>query len=470
MAMSDDAISDLEKLIKKARQKDLPFGLCLGKKPEDNVMILSLKKSGDVLMRQAKQEGETGKVTYGMVSVQGKIMSLTLEGKELPGLAKNMKIFLNKINLKMKVVILDASGNELESDGDEDLDTLEGGAEDNDTDTSAEDVKTSDDAETNETEAAAPPTEEPGDTDTKSTQDNTDPQAEKWAKVSAALDPRVKAFAASNDPKAPAIAKAWEGGVAAAQKGDYRMAMAVATKISPVVTAATAAPQDANTDTAPETDAANTAPNPDAEKWARLEGPMDALFTEVMKLNPPDASRLRSVWMAATESAENNDFTKAVAIATRLKPMLDAAKTAGVSAQDQEIPKDVVPFHKSKLAWESARGKMKDELDKLVKAIQAACANDEELKDLSQNAAGLTEYLMQFDERLENALEDIIASPPGAQRDALKKQAVGIIDGYRGVLSADFFKDVDENNGFANVKVTATASASLAAISKVLAA
>lgn len=444
MAMTDDAISELTKLIKKARQQDLPFGLCLGKKPEDNFMVLSLKKSSDVLMRQAKQEGETSKVTHGMIAVQGKIMSATLEGKMLPGLAKNMKIFLNKIGIKMKVVILDADGSELDADGDEDLDT---DAQDNGI------------AETQAGEDAQDPAQgavDQGGNDADAAEDSTDLLPAKWAALSAALDPLVKTFAASNAPKAAAISKAWDGGLAAAQNGDFRTAFAVASKIRPVVTAAS--------------DADTAQPSPDAQKWARLEAPLGALFAQVMKLNPPEATRIRAVWMAATESATAGDHAKAVAIATRLKPMLDAAQAAGVSSQDQEIPKDVVPFHKSKLAWEAARGKMKEELGKLVKAIEAACADDEELQEVSQNAASLADYLLDFDTRLEKTLEDIIASPPGAGRDALKKQAIAIIESYRGALAEDFFKDVDDNNGFANVKVTATASASLAAISKVLAA
>lgn len=471
MAMTTESIAELEKLVKKARQKDLPFGLCLGKKPEDNVLVLDLKKGPEVLMRKAKAEGETGKVTFGTVGVAGKIMSVTLQGKMLPGLAKNMKVFLSKIGIKMKVVILDETGNQLDSDGDD--------SDDNDLsqDTTAAETTDADPAPAEATrpeeapvaaepepvqEAAADTTAEPAET----------PEAANWKKIRADFDPRIKAFAASNDPKAAAIAKAWQGAIEAAEAEKFNVATAVAKKIGPVLQAAAAAASAAPAEPEPTTEppAEAPAPNPDAAKWARIEGPIGDLYTEVMKLNPPEATKLRSVWMAATESAQNNDFTKGVAIATRLKPMLDAAKSAGVSAQDQEIPTDVVPFHKSKLAWESARKKMDSEISGLVTAIVDACAGDEDLSDIASNAKQLADRLTVFETKLEDALNTIINTPSGPQRDTAKSQAVTVIGGFQTLLGEPFFQDVDANNGFKQVKVTETASKSLEAITKILAA
>ncbi len=497
MAMTPEALSDFEKMIVKARQKDLPFGLCLGKKPEDNVMVLDLKKSPTVLMRQAKQDGETGKVTCGTLGVKGKIMSLTLEHKMLPGLAKNMKMFFTKNKLKMKVVILDPSGNVLESEDDDEL-PVDGAQPEAgfDQDTGADSAATSD-AASEQTSAAAepapdippppPPPPPPGD----------EASAVKWMKLSTELDPRVKAFAESGHPKAAAIVKAWEGGQAAAEKGNFKVALAVAEKIKPVVTApqtttsaatesaaATDTAADAAPATPPETAAdppADPAPDiqpsaapastdPNAAKWAQIEARVGALYLEVMKLNPPDSSKLRTVWMAATESAQMNDFTKAVAIGGRIEPMLQAARTAAASAQNDAAPPSIVPFQKSKLAWESARAKMKSEVDSLVEAIKAACAGDEDLKEIADNASDLHKHLETLDDRLDDALNAVINAPAGPPRDSAKQDAVKAIATLQAALSQPFFQDVDSNNGFKPVKVTETAMKSLSAIAKIMAA
>lgn len=467
MAMPAEAIAELEKLVKKARQKDLPFGLCLGKKPEDNVMVLDLKKGPEVLMRSAKKDGETGKVTYGTVGVKGKIMSLTLEGKMLPGLAKNMKVFMSKIGIKMKVVILDETGAELDSDGDEDLDLDATDSDDIDVDL-GETTESAVEPEEQVIPEAPPAPEMPSEETAKAAEptETEDPQKAKWAKLQAAFDPKVKAFAASGHPKAAAIAKAWDGGVAAGEQGNYKIAFAVAEKIKPAVEAATQAETTA-TDAQPEAaPAASTDPN--AAKWAKIHDPIEALYLEVMKLNPPDASKLRTIWMAATESAIGEDFTKAIAIATRIKPMLDAAKAAGVSEQDEVIPADIVPFQKSKMAWESARGKMRDEVGKLVDAIKAACAADDELKSVADSADDLHKQLESLDDRLDDALNTVINAPIGPQRVAAMQNALKAIENLQSNLQQPFFQDVDSNNGFKSVKVTETAVKSLTAISKII--
>ena len=444
MPMSDDAIDELTALLKKARQKDLPFGLCLGKKPEDNVMVLDLKKSSEVLMRTAKKDGETSKVTHGQVGVQGKIISMTLGGKMLPGLAKNMKMFLNKNKIKMKVVILDESGQELESDGDEDA---------VDQDTSDQDQ-----AEALDTQTEAENTDDADDAQIAAdTGDEDDPLAAKWASVHDELDSAVARFAGSGHPKAAAIAKAWEGGLTAANSGNYKVALAVGAKIKPLVLEDSG---DANT--------GETADDPNAARWAQLQGPIEKLFLEVMNLNPADAGKLRAVWAAAGEAARAGDFTKAIAIASKLKPMLDAAKAAGASAGEQAVPQDIVAFQKSKLAWSSARDKMQGELGQLITAIKDACGDSEELKPVVSKADGLNKQLDGLNTVLDDALDAVINAPVGPQRVSAMQTALKVVGDLQAKLKEPFFQDVDSKNGFTSVKVTETASKSLGAIAKII--
>ena len=433
MAMSDEDLADLQKLLKKARQKPLAYGLCLGKKPEDNVMYLDLKKSGEVMMRKAKADGETGKVTYGEASVKGKIISLTVEGKMLPGLAKNMKMFMTKQGMKMKVVILDPDGNMLESDGDED------------------------ETPTDEDAKLATPEEDSSDAN-DAQEDN--PLMGQWAQVSTALEPHVTRFVGSGDGKAAAVSQAWAGATAAAEKGDYKSAMAVAAKIKPLVTAT---PSGDGGENPAETD-------PNQAKWDKAVDALTALYEAAMKTNPPERSKLTAAWGMATEKAGAGDYAGALAVAARIKPLLDAAAQAGSSGQEAEVPKDVVAFQKSRVLWVGTKTKMKSEMDKLVRAIQQACADDEELAEAAQEAANLHDYLDSFDERLEDILDQITNTPEGDNRTKLKKDAVGAITAYKTALSDSFFADVDDNNGFANVAITKTANASLEKIAQVLAA
>lgn len=454
VGMNEEAIADLTTLIKKARQRELPFGLCLGKKPEDNVMYLDLKKPPETMMRRAKADGETSKVTFGTCAVEGKIINLALQGKMLPGLAKNMKMFFIKNKLKFKVVILDADGGVLEADGDEDeMDGVDGGApvDASDMDAGADGVQ---DTAEPEVAADAPqpdiPAPEGAQVDASS-----DPAAEQWSKVSAALTPLIAAFAQSGDARAPAVAKAWEGAEGAAQKSDYKSAMAVAGKLRAVVAGAPPA---------------ETATDPNAAKWAQLEDALSALYTKAMAKNPPNRSNLEARWAMATESAGSQDFTKALAIAAKLKPLLDEALAATSSGQEGEIPKDVVPFQKSRILWQKTREKMFDEMGKLEKAITAACSGEEDLAEVVQSVSSLTDRLKGFDTSLEDILEKITVTAAGPGREQLKKEAVQAIGTYQSALQDPFFQDVDSNNGFVNVKVAASANASLASISKVLAA
>lgn len=436
MAMSDEELSNLDKMIAKARQKPLAYGLCLGKKPEDNMLYLDLKKSPDVMMRKAKADGETGKVTCGEAEVKGKILTLTIEGKMLPGLAKNMKTFMTKQGMKMKVVIADANGNVLEADGDEDVnDQIE-----------------ADDAGQVEQDVAQEDTNE----------QNVDPMAGQWAKVSAALTPHVDRFVAAGSDKAAPVSAAWAKADEAAQKGDYKSALAIAAKLKPVVTAAPAPDAPTNNETTP--------PDPNQKKWEAVQGPLGALYTKAMSNNPENRTKLEAAWAMAQEKAAGGDYATALTIVGKLKPLLDAAASAQQTGQEAEIPADVVPFQKSRVLWVDSRNKMFAEMKKLENAIVAVCKDDPELQPIAAEVSDLTGRLSVFDDALQDTLDQITNTPAGPAREALKKQALGTLKGYAAALNEDFFKDVDANNGFVNVSVAATARASLASIAKVLAA
>ncbi len=421
MPMEQDELDELEKLLKKARQNALPFGVCMGKTPENTVLYLHLKKPAEVLMRNAKKAGESSKTSFGTCSVKGKIVSLTCEGDILPGMARNMKRFLLKNDIKMKVEILDPAGNLLESDGDEDED---------------------------------------GEDPTDATGDDVDPAAEAWGKVSAAMSPAVQKFVDSGNDKGPAVQKAWDGAQKAAEGGDYTSAMGVATKLKPLLVAAAdgagkASPEEAAPD------------DPSAEAWGKIAGPLEQLYLKAMGNNPPNRTQLEGAYMLAVEKAEEaGDYKSALNIAKKLKPALEEA-AKGPSGT--EVPKDVVAFQKSRVLWVDTRTKMKVEMKKLEAAIAAVCKDDPELAPVASEVSELTKRLDVFDNQLEDVLDRITNTPEGEERTQLKKEAVAAIKTYQNALSDPFFADVDNDNGFVNVQVASSATKSLESIAKVLA-
>lgn len=432
MPMSDKDLADLDASLRKARKKPIAFGLCLGKKPEDNVFYLDMKKSPEVVMRRAKADGETAKLTNGFASLKGKILSLSLEGKMLPGLAKNMKTFMSKNGQMLKVVITDPNGNVLEDD---------------------EDGENEDQASAN-----ARSQQDSNDPDAGNAQSD-DPNAGIWNNAHGRLDPLVARFGQSGHVKAAAIVTAWDRALASAKNADYASAIAAAKKIDAFLSTASDLP-----------DEAQTQPDPNAGKWAAAHATIEALFKKAMGNNPANRTNLEAAWALAIEKAEGGDFVGGIKVLKVLKPKLDDAISAGTSDQEQTIPKDVVLFQKSRILWSNSRAKMRAQLQVVVDAIKEACAGDDEMADIAAEAPQLLNRLDVFDDQLETILDDITNSEQGPGREALKAQAVTKIAEYRDALTDDFFKDVDSGNGFANVSVTATAQADLEKISKVLAA
>ncbi|MGR3373764.1 hypothetical protein [Pseudooceanicola nanhaiensis] len=452
--MTKDDLAGLQQMLQKARQRPISFGLCMGKKPEDTVICTDLVKSPDVMMRQAKKQGETAKLTQGTLTVEGKIILFSCETDPPKGLKNNLKKFLLKSDITMKPRVLLPGGGEMADEDGEDGNELDGA----DTGTAEPDAA--------QDTGPAPEPVQAGDSDSGNDSTNgapgsdsdmqEDPLAGEWAQALARLGPAVRSFAAGNDPKAATVAKAWAGAEGAAAKGQYKVALAVVTKIEPLLGAQGIRP-------APE------APQPDplAAKWAAVAPALEKLYTAAMARNPENRQKLQAAWAMATEKAGAQDYKAALTIAERLKPALDAVVKAAPAAAAPEVPRDVVPFQKSRVLWAKTRSTMRSELGKLQSAIDAVASQN---ADLEIDSSGLFEHLEVFDDALEDILDRITTTPDGQEREALKKQAIAAIESYQAALSSGFFSDVDKNNGFAPVAITSTAVNSLSTISRVLSA
>ncbi len=227
--MESEAIEEVKALLAVARKRPVNFGLCLGSDPEDTVLVLHRMKSPEILARQAKKEGSTNKIALGVVDVQGKVAHLSCAEEPPAGTAKRLKKFLaNVVKMKLAVRLVDASGNVLDEDVEEEdllADAGDEGAE----------------AEVAEAEAEPDTASEPGAADTDLT-----------ARVQAALDrlkPRIAAAREANEKAGPVLDKliadlraAGEAGDGGALKQRLEQIVAVISKVLPPAGEAAAAP------------------------------------------------------------------------------------------------------------------------------------------------------------------------------------------------------------------------------------
>ncbi|MEM7319017.1 MAG: hypothetical protein AAF408_08335, partial [Pseudomonadota bacterium] len=181
-----------------------------------------------------------------------------------------------------------------------------------------------------------------------------------------------------------------------------------------------------------------------------------------------DVNKLNLQWDRVQDALGNEDYGTAMSALDLVEQMLDEGRGDGQSAFAADVASDVKPFAEARLKWNSARGKMSQEMEKLITAIRSACDGDEELQDVAKNVDELVGYLANLDDTLEDKLDAIVNTEPGEERDSRKIEALSTLNDYQNELNDPFFADVDSNNGFASVSVAATAQQALADIGRVL--
>ena len=206
------------------------------------------------------------------------------------------------------------------------------------------------------------------------------------------------------------------------------------------------------------------------EAWSKvhkeLTDKVDAALTKGLVV---DVDGLRKEWKWAVGMAADKKYTEALANIPAVRKKLLAGTPEGKSAFNEDIPPDVKPFAESRVRWSFARSKMQSELDKLTSSIIDAVKDDEELhKEVAGSVGLLTKNLEKLDSRLEDKLDQIVNEKAGQKRDDFKVEAKKLIGEYRKELATDFFQEVDDNSGFGNVAIMATAQNALGAIENVL--
>lgn len=215
-----------------------------------------------------------------------------------------------------------------------------------------------------------------------------------------------------------------------------------------------------------------TTRDPREAKWLGSFAKVEPIVLAALKTNPfgdeAGLAKFRKAWDWAVNCAADGDFDKALAALPKVLEMLKQARASGTSAPQVDINPEVKPFAEARLTWRTTRNTMHSELRKLQDAIVSVCEGDDELQTVADNVGDLAHYLVRLDERLEDKLDEIVNAEAGPIRENLKIEARKLLDEYQQELGNEFFVDVDNDNGFANVAVASTAIAALASISRVL--
>jgi len=185
MPMDVKQVAKLKSLLAIAKKGYVNFGLSIGAKPEDTVLLMHRTKPGKKLSTDAKELNDGSKLVFGIARLDGRMLHLNCERKPPSGMGVNVKQFFKSIKLSYGVTV---------RQGTDTLETDEADAED------------------------------------KPAKPVNKAEAGKWLKTKAALEP---ALTASLDllPGAPALRATWTAALASAQKGDYPGAIKAADQL-----------------------------------------------------------------------------------------------------------------------------------------------------------------------------------------------------------------------------------------------
>lgn len=483
---SKEDIVELKAMVALAKKGPINIGFCLGKKPATAVVVMDRKRAPEILAREAKAAGETAKTVGGIIQIDGTDATIRCEIKPPGDLAKQVKGFFAAIGVKLTVAVVMPDGKPAPQDAD---DPPEAGA--------GPEARAKSEPEP-EAESEVEPEVAP--------EESARPDAKTVALRLKALQPRVAE--AQGGPAATLRALLGKA-VELLQGGAVDKANMAAAKLEEALDkGAGAAPASAP---AP----APAAPHPVIEKLTGMvsalpqgttraamtalletesanlaKGKTDTLKATAQKLQEglalqaaidklaPQVAEAASKGLVAdvramtllfnhvVENVPAPDQAKALAVLDRIRQML----AAGGQDADRQVAPDVKPFAVSRIDWGKSRSRMMEELGKLQAAIEAQCRAVGGLEEVIASLPDLLEPLASIDQRLEDKLDAIVGSAPGAARDKLKSEARGLIKTYQDELTKPFFQEVDAANGFANVAVTATARAALSRVESVLAA
>lgn len=324
MPLTPDEKKDLKSLIDASRKTEISFGFCFGKKPDRAVFQMHRTRSADVLMKSAKKAGETAKVLWGTVNTQGKVLAMTCLDSPPSGSARHAKNFLQSADLKFKVAILDADGNVLEEDGEDDTG----------------------DAQPNAAEAKSDQVAPDGGKPTEAA----DPAEAKWKKARAQFLPHMEPGRVEKRSDPDKIKKIWQVSEESASSKDFEKALKALMALKPLLQT----PGAADTPSQSEADPAL------AKKWSDTSAKLDPLVQKAVASQAPNHETIAKAWAGAKSKAEAQDYKNALGIAAKLTPALKK-----IAADGQSSGQDPMAI------WRKAKETVDVSISALQKAIKA---------------------------------------------------------------------------------------------------
>lgn len=281
-------LDELKANVAFARKRPMAFGLCLGKTGETTVLLNHKSKDPETVGRMAKKEGETTKIAFGMMTVEAKNLNLMCHGDLIPGLARKTKEMLKAAGMKMKVRILDAAGNVLEEQGDDD----------------------------EEDGPADPPGAAPDEAPAP------DPQRDKWDQTRPRIEEGLTRLAASGKTRMDEITAAWRSALDRAVDQDFAAALEGAAATARLIAAAIEAQRVAEAERA---------------RWLAAEAKLRPVIEGLVRSTAPEVKKLTAYWSFAQSkvAAPVPDFAsamKTVALVVKLIGDIRAKGQGGSSS------------------------------------------------------------------------------------------------------------------------------------------
>ncbi|AVO36669.1 hypothetical protein [Pukyongiella litopenaei] len=431
MATDKERAAEIQKSLKLARKQDLNFGFCLGKKPENSVLITHRTKGAAMLGKQAKREGETAKMVFGTMACKSTVLSLNCFEDPPSGIARKMKAFLSSAGIAMKIKLLDAEGNLIEDDG------------------SAEDVSDVDDT--------------PPETDDETPDD---PLAAKWEAVEAKLGPAVAQAVDGGVTGADKLGAAWTMALDRAGSGDYAAALKVAAKLAPALKAGTAKPADA-------------APAGISPQAARLLKTLMPAAKSILAQAPDQRDTVTELLQTIRQGDD--------AAATGAAKELAALIKSGGATQDpppeppQEQPEptsggqdiggiSVMKLGKARLEWIDLRRGSAAQVAALQKTIRSYYADTPGTGDMVASAFGKVDSAInRLNATLEDQLDDLLNA--GTDEDRRKHAATvsKTVGAFKSLCDSDpILSAIDGNEFDASTQVIGPIKAKLDEIGRAL--
>ena len=503
----------LKKLIKKSRAMPIPFGFNPGtSEDEDEYLAAHARKAPELLGKLALNEGAGTKSAFGTFAVDGSEVHLTCF-RSIPQLAKKFKKYLKRYKIMLNCVVMDPDGNVIDSD----VETL---------DDWFQEADDREDAAADAAEAAAAAEVEP-DNDGIDAGELAKRLRALQPKVAAA-PPGVIDRVTAGLAGAVGLVKAGhleQASIAIAQLEAIMARLAAAPKAAQP--ARTTPPQPARTaeDPPPKSpppdprlprlheavaklsdkvtgllgdgagpllddlakvgglidageaeaalgamravqDALRTAQTA-RDKWEKVRAGLEPLVMGALSAQSvADVDGLRTRWTFATTLAAESGWDRALA---SVPGIIDILRSPATGAAPGAPPTGVVAFQRARIVWQSAQTRVVAEAQKLVDAIVDQSSDDDDAAEIAAAGREILAEVGRVDDRLQGVLDRLTVAPEGRERDALKREAAGVIADYRQILAGGIFPLL-KNNPFTTVAVAQTADVALTVVAAALAA